>query len=123
MLKAKSIYREQRFNIKLPADKFTQNPERQSAVSNKTILVQGVIDCVIEDESGELYLIDYKTDRLTDYERRHKDAAGEKLNRAHREQLSYYKAAVKIMFGKEPQKVEVYSMQLGDTVDIKTIDL
>ncbi|MBQ1260414.1 MAG: PD-(D/E)XK nuclease family protein, partial [Clostridia bacterium] len=92
ILDAKTVHRELRFNIKLPADKFTQNPERQNAISDKTILVQGVIDCVIVDKSGEIYLIDYKTDRLTEYERKHKAAAAEKLNRSHAEQLSYYEA-------------------------------
>ncbi len=116
---AKKLYRELRFNLKFPASRFTRDPERRSAFADKTVLVQGVIDCIVEREDGELLLVDYKTDRLTEAELKDKALAVEKLTRSHASQLSYYKIAVEKMFGKAPASVSVYSLPLGDTVEIK----
>ncbi len=112
---AKSLYREFRFNVMLPASLFDNGEE----YTNEGMLVQGVIDCLIEDEDGKLYLIDYKTDRLSREELHSRELAEEKLRLAHSRQLGYYAEAVKIMFGKYPERVEVYSMPLGDTVDMR----
>ena len=120
MRSAKKIYRELRFNVKLPAEHFTANSEKKEALSDKNVLVQGVIDCIIEREGGELLLVDYKTDRLTSTELQDRALAVEKLTRSHASQLSYYKMAVERMFGKPPVSVAVYSLPLGDTVEIKT---
>ena len=64
MLGAKRIWRELRFNAALPASMFTSLPEIKEKLKGTNVLVQGVIDCLIEDDSGELHLVDYKTDRL-----------------------------------------------------------
>ena len=119
MRSAKKIYRELRFNVKLPAEHFTAKLEKKKLFSDRTVLVQGVIDCIIERADGELLLVDYKTDRLTDAELKNRALAAEKLTRSHASQLSYYKMAVEKMFGKPPVSVAVYSLPLGDTVEIK----
>ena len=80
--------------------------------------MQGVIDCLYEDGDGELHLVDYKTDRLTAEELANPTLAAKKLRDAHTEQLSYYAAAVKEIFGKAPATVRVYSLHLGNEVDI-----
>ena len=116
---AKELYRELRFNVRLPAASFTENEELKRSLSAETVLVQGVIDCLILDGEGEYHLVDYKTDRLTREERKNRSLAEKKLREAHSEQLSYYAEAVKEMFGKYPVTVEVYSLHLGDTVDVK----
>ena len=113
MRSAARLYREMRFNVMLPAEMFGPDEYR-----GENILVQGVIDCLIEDGDGRLYLVDYKTDRLTGEELRNRALAEEKLRAAHSRQLGYYAEAVKIMFGKYPERTEVYSMHLGDTVDM-----
>jgi len=115
---AKKIYRELRFNVKLPAARFTGDPEKREAYEDRAVLVQGVIDCIIEREDGELILVDYKTDRLSGRELSDKALAAQKLTRSHASQLSYYKMAVEKMFGKTPLSVLVYSLPLGDTVEI-----
>ena len=119
MRRAKKIYRELRFNVRFPASRFTAETEKREAYAERTLLVQGVIDCIVERESGELLLIDYKTDRLSKRELENRDLAVEKLTRAHASQLSYYKMAVEKMFGRPPVSVAVYSLPLGDTVEIK----
>ena len=120
MASAKKVYRELRFNIKLPAEAFTENDERRAAIKGKEVLVQGVIDCVIEQKDGSLRLVDYKTDRLSERELSDERLAEEKLRRAHGEQLYYYSIALTEMFGKAPRLTEVYSLPLGRTVEINT---
>ncbi len=114
---ARKLYREFRFNVMLPAHIFTTEEARREAYKDKKVLLQGVIDCLIEDESGELRLVDYKTDRLTKEERADRDAARKKLSK-YSNQLYYYSLAVKEIFGKEPISRRVYSLPLGDTVDL-----
>ena len=117
MRNAKKLYREFRFNVMLPASLFTQDEEKQSALSDREILLQGVIDCLIEDNDGALHLIDYKTDRLSGAELRDKSLAHKKLYEKHHLQLTYYSYAVEKIFKKKPQTVSVYSLALGDTVE------
>ena len=118
MLSAKKLYREFRFNVKLPADDFTTDEELKELYSHEHVLVQGVIDCLYEDEDGELHLIDYKTDRLSPEERADKELARKKMYDKHSLQLSYYAKAIELMFGKYPKTVEVYSLPLATTLDV-----
>ena len=120
MMGAKRLYRELRFNVKLPAENFANDPKRRAALSGKEVLVQGVIDCVIEYEDGSLHLIDYKTDRLTRAELASGTGA-ERLIRTHLMQLSYYKTAISLMFGKAPSKIGLYSLHLGREIEV-TLD-
>lgn len=118
MKKAPRLWRERRFNIRLPASDFTLQPEDKSLYEGEELLVQGVMDCFFENEKGELILLDYKTDRLSPYELSHRAAAEKKLRDRHARQLSYYSAALKAMFGKAPTHVYIYSLPLGDTVEV-----
>ena len=119
MLKAKNIYRELRFNIRLPATEFTKEEEKISAYRGRDILVQGVIDCIIEGEDGSISIYDYKTDRLTQEELANRDLAEKTLREKHSTQLKLYALAVEKIFDKTPKKIEVYSLALGDTVSIE----
>ncbi len=122
MLGATRLWRELRFNTRLPATMFATDKELLSALADEEILVQGVIDCLIEDEEGELHLVDYKTDRLTREEREDPALAEARLRDSHALQLSYYAAAIEKMFGKRPVTVEVYSLHLGRCVDVKKVE-
>ncbi|MBQ8372401.1 MAG: UvrD-helicase domain-containing protein [Clostridia bacterium] len=115
---ARSILREFRFNVKLPAEMFTSDPELASAFEGEELLVQGVIDCLYEDAHGSYHLVDYKTDRMTERERQSDALAAARLRRDHATQLSYYAEAVKRILGRSPDTVEVYSTQLGRTYEI-----
>lgn len=118
MLSAAKIYREFRFNVKLPAADFTTEEELKKLYENEEILVQGVIDCLYVDGDGEYHLVDYKTDRLTPEERESPDLARKALFDKHSLQLSYYAKAVEKIFGRYPSTIEVYSLHLGDTLDV-----
>ncbi|MBQ8529141.1 MAG: UvrD-helicase domain-containing protein [Clostridia bacterium] len=115
---ARSLYRELRFNVLLPAHIFTEREEQKAAYRDRKVLVQGVIDCIVEYPDGTLGLFDYKTDRLTREELSDPALAEAKLREKHSLQLSYYSLAVEKMFGKAPRRVEVYSLPLGDTVPV-----
>ena len=118
MREAKELYREFRFNVKLPAAMFSNDEDARKALEGETLLVQGVIDCLLLGSDGEYHLIDYKTDRLSDKELNNKSLAEAKMRAAHSAQLGYYAEAVKLIFGKYPKTVEVYSLPLGDTVNV-----
>ena len=120
ILSAKKVWREQRFNILLPAAPFTDDKEYKNLIEDEKLLVQGVIDIFFEDKNGDLILCDYKTDHLTKAELEDPSLAQAKLNTAHAEQLSYYAEALHSMFGKYPKRVLIYSLPLGGTVEIDT---
>ena len=108
-----------RFNVLLPAEKFTAEEEKRKLLLGKDILVQGVIDCIIEDNDGRLTLCDYKTDRLTREELSDRTLAEQKLIAKHSMQLGLYSMAMEKIFGRAPERVEIYSLPLGDTVTVK----
>ncbi len=115
---AKKIWREFRFNTMLPAALFTEDEKRSASLADKEILVQGVMDCILEEGDGTLSLIDYKTDRLTEDELQNPALAEERLRRAHENQLYYYRLAAERIFGKQVARAEIYSLHLGKTVNV-----
>ena len=118
MRSAKKIHRELRFNVYLPASRFTTEEDKKQAYVGRNILVQGVIDCIIEGEDGKITLCDYKTDRLSREEVSNRALAEQTLRKKHSMQLGLYSLAVERIFGRAPDKVEVYSLPLGDTISI-----
>ena len=108
MLGSKKLYREFRFNVMLPATGLTSD----SRLASQSVLVQGVIDAVFENERGELVLVDYKTDRVS--EENYKD----ELISRHKSQLEYYKKAVELMFERPVSRVMLYSVPLAKTVEL-----
>ena len=119
MLSAKKIYRELRFNVYLPAYHFTSDELKKAAYSDREILVQGVIDCIVVRPDDSILLCDYKTDRLTREELTNRPLAEQKLREKHSMQLGLYALAVEKIFGRLPSDVQVYSLPLGDTISIK----
>lgn len=112
------VWREQRFQLLLPASDFTQNKIYAHELKDEVLLVQGVIDLFFETEDGKLILCDYKTDALTTAERKNPALAGKKLSARHGRQLAYYAAALEQLCGRRPDEVVIYSLPLGDTVAV-----
>ncbi len=119
MKNARSVWREFRFNTHFDAALFTSDERRKQDYEGERVLLQGVIDCLVEYEDGTLGLYDYKTDRLTREELCDPRAAEAALRSKHEEQLYYYSIAVERIFGKRPERVEVYSLPLGECVNVK----
>lgn len=120
---AKCVYREQRFNLNFNASDFTSNEELRYILdkSRETLLVQGVIDIFFEDADGRLVLCDYKTDRITEKMLRSPtsyEEICELMTQRHGEQLSYYRKAVKELFGRYPDEMIIYLTQNGRSYHI-----
>lgn len=109
LISAKRIIREFRFNVMLPSDEFTED-ER---LKDEKVLVQGVTDCIYENQKGELILVDYKTDRVSP------DNYEEELTLRHKNQLTYYKKACEMMFERPIDRVIIYSVPLAKNVEVK----
>ena len=112
------IYREQRFNIAMPAALFTENDSLRERIENEMIVVQGVIDLIVVDRNGDIILCDYKTDHLSKEELSSAFLAAKKLSERYSQQLSYYSVAVERLFGKAPIKTYIYSLPFGDALPL-----
>jgi ATP-dependent helicase/nuclease subunit A len=116
LLSSDNLRREFRFNTLLPAYLFTTEEDKKEKIKEEQLLVQGVIDCILENADGSYSIVDYKTDRLTSYELSNVRAAEKKLANAHREQLKYYALACEKMYGKPPKETKIYSLPLGRAI-------
>ena len=115
---AVTLRREVRFHIFLPACDFTEDAAFKARLTDEMLAIQGVIDLFYTDAEGNLVLCDYKTDRLTPYELQHPDAAARSLTERHGKQLAYYAKALERICGKPPHKILIYSLPLGEAVEI-----
>ncbi|KKB36785.1 helicase-exonuclease AddAB subunit AddA [Bacillus thermotolerans] len=89
LLKADHVYREVPFNMGMKASELHSDWQG----TEETVLVQGVIDCLIEKD-GKLYLLDYKTDRITGRFSGGAKQALPVLEKRYRLQVSLYAKAV-----------------------------
>ena len=110
------VWREHRFNVKLPASSFTSDAFLADELRDESILVQGVIDCFYENPDGTLTIIDYKTDYIPP-ELDASEAEAMLLER-HRLQLSYYKAACEKISNRRVSRVAIFSFALGYAIDV-----
>ncbi|MBE6037726.1 MAG: helicase-exonuclease AddAB subunit AddA [Anaerofustis stercorihominis] len=90
LLSADRVYREQPFILSVKA----KDVNERWADSSDSILIQGIIDCYFEYD-GEIYLLDFKTDRIKD------DDHFAYLNEKYTKQLSYYKTAIEHSLGRK----------------------
>ena len=115
---AKNIRREFNFGLFRPASDFTQQEQLKAAIADKKIFVQGSIDLLIEDKNGDIILCDYKTDRISAEEKADRSLLVANMKAKHASQLEEYRFAVKQIFGKLPAKTFIYSIPLGETIEI-----
>lgn len=97
MFKSDRIYRE------IKVSSFVSANEIENTNSNEKILIQGIADCVFE-ENGKLVLVDYKTDRVK--------SDGQLLD-MYKNQISFYAKAVSKTLQKEVKEAVLYSFFLG----------
>ncbi|MBT2653814.1 helicase-exonuclease AddAB subunit AddA [Bacillus sp. ISL-18] len=87
--KAKAVHREVPFTVSLPAhDVYPDWNE-----GDESVFVQGIIDCILEDENG-LVLIDYKSDGITDRYKGGFNQAKEILENRYKLQINLYTKAI-----------------------------
>ncbi|EST12890.1 helicase-exonuclease AddAB subunit AddA [Sporolactobacillus laevolacticus] len=114
MLSAVKITRECPFSLALGTNEVYSLWKRSK--HQESVLVQGVIDCIIEDEDG-LILLDYKTDHLSSRFAT-KDAAVEELKRRYQMQLGMYRRAIERIWKRKVAKVGLYAFDGGYFVDL-----
>jgi ATP-dependent helicase/nuclease subunit A len=96
MLHAEKVHREVPFSFALKGSEIGNDAN----LEEETVLVQGVIDCLIEDEEG-LVLLDYKTDTITGRFANGFEEAEPVLQNRYREQVSLYGKAVEQIWNKK----------------------
>lgn len=106
------VLREQRFNIKLQASRFTSEPDKKKALEGEELLVQGVVDCVFFDKDGTMVLVDYKTDGFSPKTTR--EDVIKILNERYKDQLFYYLLALDNIFPEVKKKACIYSFFLNE---------
>ena len=107
MMKAKQqgkLYQEQQFVIGIEAREVVRNTD-----SEELVLIQGIIDVFFE-EDGELVLLDYKSDLVSNEEQ---------LVKRYRVQLQYYKRALEQMLQKRVKEMLLYSLSLAKEIRIE----
>ncbi|MET3696310.1 DNA helicase/exodeoxyribonuclease V subunit A [Bacillus oleivorans] len=105
MLKAPAVYRELPFSFVLPVE--DQLDEK--------ILIQGIIDCLFEDEQG-LVLIDFKSDTITGKYPNGFEQAKPELIERYKTQIELYKKAVEKIVVKPLQEACLYFFDGGHQI-------
>lgn len=101
-----ALYREKRFTV-------SEDAVRLTGESGDRVLIQGVVDCFFENESGGFTVVDYKTDAVP------ATADGErKLIKRHALQLRYYCRAVASMTGRPVTEALLWSFALGKALPV-----
>ena len=116
---ADKIMREVHFNSFVPLQEFTQNEEIKTLVAGKLLHVQGSIDLLLVGKDGSITLCDYKTDRPTPEERNDRELYRARMIATHKDQLAHYARAVRELFGKSPDRAFVFSLTLGEAIELK----
>lgn len=116
---AKNIRREFKFGMFRSAADFTADKKLGDLIADKKIFIQGSIDLIIENENGEILVCDYKTDRISSEERSDPLLLMKNMKEKHGEQLSQYSYAIERIFNKKPSKTFIYSVPLGEMIEIK----
>ena len=73
------------------------------------VAVQGIIDCLFEEEDGGLVLVDYKTDSYDD---------PLQVARRYEKQIYYYTKAIKIKFSDKKIQKYLYLFHKGDIIEM-----
>ncbi|MGN1213023.1 MAG: UvrD-helicase domain-containing protein [Christensenellales bacterium] len=96
------VLKEQQFLCYYPAKELTNTN------SDEKIIVQGIADLIII-KSDEIYLIDYKTSRIS---------SEQKFKQKYATQLNIYAKAIQDFYGKKVTKKIIYSFYLGKVIII-----
>ncbi len=116
--RAETVEREMKFHRFVPLSTLTDNAALAEALGDRTLSVQGSIDLLAVFPDGHIELCDYKTDRITAAERADRTLLAAHMKEKHGEQLRQYAAAVADMYGKMPTAVYIFSLSLGEAVEV-----
>jgi ATP-dependent helicase/nuclease subunit A len=115
MKQAAKVHRELPFTMALPAHEV--DPEIGEA-GDEHVIVQGVIDCLLEEADGRLVLIDFKTDRIA---AEPSPAVIDEMKRRYEEQIRLYVRAVEqILKTRKVAESYLYLLAGGVAVPVET---
>ncbi len=115
---AVSVERELKFHRFVPLSALTADAAFAEALGERMLYVQGSIDLLLTFPDGHLEICDYKTDRITPTERQNPSLLAHRFTEKHGNQLRQYAAAVEEMYGVRPSRVYIFSLSLGEAVEI-----
>ncbi len=115
---AVTVRREFRFSRFVPLTSLTSDTALAEALGERTLFVQGSIDILCTFEDGHLEICDYKTDHITKAEREDPSLLQKRMTERHGHQLAQYAAAVEETFGVRPNKAYIFSLPLGEALEI-----
>lgn len=98
------VYREKRFTTRIDAARF--------GAEGESVLLQGVIDCFFENESGGYTLVDYKTDHVP-------AGNAEALVQKYRVQLELYARYIEKTTSKSVTEMYIYSLALNRALPVE----
>ena len=107
MLSAPKLRREFKFSLLCPAEDYFP------VGSGEELLLQGVVDCYLEEADGSLTVIDYKTDRVKNR------AEAEKRALVYAGQLRAYAGALRRICQKPVRECLLYFLSIGETVPVR----
>ena len=105
---ARRVYRELRFNLRVAADEVLLHVPQTSDF----VLVQGVIDCFMENDDGSYTVMDFKTDRVS------REGGGELLRNRYAGQLAFYCRAVEDMTKRPVSEAVIFSFHLMEEIPV-----
>lgn len=108
LLSAKKIYRELPFSYYVAAEKVGGGKIFAQAAGEK-IFIQGIIDLLFQNSSGEWILLDYKTDR---------ENSDEHFRKEYHEQIRLYVQAVESLLGLKIGEKYLYLLNCGREIKI-----
>jgi ATP-dependent helicase/nuclease subunit A len=113
MKRAVKIHREVPFSLGLPGNDAYPNWDE----NNETVLLQGIIDCVIEEEDG-LILLDYKTDSITNRFEGGIKSAESSLRKRYQIQLDLYEKALEQIWKVSCKEKYLYFFDGGHLIKV-----
>ena len=87
-------------------------------LGDRTLYVQGSVDLLCEYPDGRITVADYKTDRISRAERDDPTLLAARLTDEYGSQLEQYAAAVREIYGRAPDRILIYSVPLGEALEI-----
>lgn len=109
MIKANNLQREVPFSLGIPASEVYLDDSIE-----ETILVQGIIDCLFEEDES-FVIVDFKTDSLFPYTEEKIEAA----TKSHQLQLEFYKKGVETIYHKNVKDLYIYFFDGGIIQQLK----
>ncbi len=112
LLHAKKVLREVPFTLGVAAREIYENWDGE----DEQVIVQGVIDCLIEEDDGRFILIDYKTDAIHERFPGGFDQAKEILKQRYETQIGLYARAFEEIMQKHMGERYLYFFDAGQAI-------